>query len=71
MTYFFFLLALITGIMVSAQSGVNAALRQQLQNPVMAALISFGTGFLTLILGQWFTGGPMPSAERRRSMVRN
>jgi transporter family-2 protein len=50
MNYIYFLLAFFTGIAISIQAGVNANLRQAMTNPVLAAAISFGTGFIALIV---------------------
>lgn len=66
MLYYF--LALLTGAAVSVQSGVNSQLRQGLGNPVFAALISFGTGFLSLILFQSIMRGPAPALEALRTL---
>ncbi|RIV17296.1 DMT family transporter [Fibrisoma montanum] len=68
MTYFFLLLAFLTGIAVTVQAGVNANLRYMMGNPVLAAAISFGSGFLTLILTQLLTGGPLPAPETIRQV---
>lgn len=66
MTYVYILLAFLTGIAITVQAGVNANLRQALTNPVLAAAISFGTGFLSLLIVLLASGAPMPSLEAVR-----
>ncbi|WP_266368251.1 DMT family transporter [Tellurirhabdus rosea] len=61
MLYYF--LAFLTGIANSTQSGVNSQLRQGLANPILAAVCSFGIGFLTLIGIQLVIGQPAPPLE--------
>lgn len=68
MLYFYFLLAVLTGIANSTQSGVNSQLRQGLANPIMAAIGSFGIGLMTLIGIQMITGNSTPSLETIRSI---
>ncbi|NEU08894.1 DMT family transporter [Flavihumibacter sp. R14] len=47
---FYYVLAVIAGVMLASQSGINAQLRTAVGNPVIAALISFlvGTFFLSI-----------------------
>jgi transporter family-2 protein len=61
MNYVYLLLAFLTGLAVTIQAGVNANLRQAMASPVLAAAISFGTGFLSLILLLLAVGGSLPS----------
>ena len=68
MNYVYILLAFLTGIAISVQAGVNANLRQSLTNPVLAAGISFGTGFLSLILLLLVSGASVPSIEAVRQV---
>jgi bacterial/archaeal transporter family-2 protein len=68
MQYFFYILALLTGVAMSIQSGVNSGLRQGIGNPLLAAVISFGTGFLALILVQLSVGNPVPSLDSVRQI---
>ncbi len=49
MNYLFLLLAFLTGVAITVQAGVNANLRAVMGHPVLAASISFGTGFLSLL----------------------
>ncbi len=49
MNWIYFLLALLAGVGVSVQLGVNTQLRQEVTNPIISAFISFTVG--TLILG--------------------
>lgn len=66
MNYVYLLLAFLTGIAITVQAGVNANLRQALTNPVLAAAISFGTGFLSLIIMLLASGASVPSLEAVR-----
>lgn len=68
MQYIFYILALLTGVAMSIQSGVNSGLRQGIGNPLLAAVISFGTGFLALIVVQLSVGNPTPTLEAVRQI---
>ncbi len=63
MNYFYILLAFLTGIAVTVQAGVNANLRQAMTSPVLAAAISFGSGFLSLALVLLASRGTIPPFE--------
>ena len=64
----FLVLAFLTGIAISIQAGVNSNLRLGLNNPVLAALISFGTGFATLLILHLGMRGSLPSTDTLRSL---
>lgn len=68
MNYVYILLTFLTGIAITVQAGVNANLRQALTNPVLAAAISFGTGFLSLIVMLLASGASVPSLEAVRQV---
>ncbi|MDB5239738.1 MAG: hypothetical protein JWP57_363 [Spirosoma sp.] len=68
MNYFYMLLAFLTGIAISVQAGVNANLRQSLANPVLAAAISFGTGFVALLIMLLASRASTPSLEAVRQV---
>ncbi len=68
MQYLFYILALLTGVAMSIQSGVNSSLRQGIGNPLLAAVISFGTGFFALMLAQLSVGNPVPALESVRQI---
>ena len=67
--YVFLLLAFLTGIAIAVQAGVNSNLRLALNNPVLASLISFGTGFLTLLIVHLSTGGGVPPLAMLRQLT--
>ncbi|HEY0111284.1 MAG TPA: DMT family transporter [Fibrella sp.] len=69
MHYLFLLLALLTGIAISIQAGINSSLRLSLNNPLLASLISFGTGFFTLLLVHIATGGGLLPLASLRSLT--
>jgi len=68
MHYLFLVLAFLTGIAISIQAGVNSNLRLALNNPLMASLISFGTGFVTLLIVHLTTSGAVPPMATLRSL---
>lgn len=47
---FFYLLALLAGMGIAAQGGINAQLRSVVGNPVMATLISFLVGTIVIVI---------------------
>ncbi|WP_445501761.1 DMT family transporter [Microvirga sp. G4-2] len=58
---------LIGGVFLSSQAPINAALARALGDPLLAACISFGIGFLVLAIisafrGAWPSGSAMASA---------
>lgn len=69
MHYLFLVLAFLTGVAISIQAGVNSNLRLALNNPLLASLISFGTGFFTLLLVHLSTGGSVPPMATLRSLA--
>lgn len=68
MNYIYFLLAFFTGIAISIQAGVNANLRQAMTNPVLAAAISFGTGFVALMVMLLASRALIPSVDTIRQV---
>ena len=63
MNYIYILLAFLTGLAVTIQAGVNANLRQMMANPVLAAAISFGSGFLSLLIVLIATSASIPALD--------
>ncbi|GAB4049883.1 DMT family transporter [Spirosoma litoris] len=63
MNYIYLVLAFIVGLAITVQAGVNANLRQAMANPILAAIISFGSGFIALVLMFLATGGSTPPFE--------
>jgi len=63
MNYFYVLFAFLVGIAITVQAGVNANLRHAVGNPILAAVISFGSGFICLVLMFLASGGSLPSLE--------
>ncbi len=62
--YLFF--AFLIGIAITVQAGVNANLRQAMASPVLAAAISFGSGFVALVLMLLASGGSVPPETIRQ-----
>lgn len=60
MKILYYLLPLIAGIAMSIQSGINSQLREAIQHPLMAALISFLVGTVALSLLLIFYRQPLP-----------
>jgi bacterial/archaeal transporter family-2 protein len=50
MKILYFILPLLAGIMMTVQSGINSQLRTAIQHPLLAALISFLSGTVALIV---------------------
>lgn len=50
MKNYFYLLSLLAGVAVAVQTGVNSQLRNDTNNPVLTALISFGIGTIALMI---------------------
>ncbi|QMW00960.1 DMT family transporter [Spirosoma foliorum] len=63
MNYIYLVLAFIVGLAITVQAGVNANLRQAMSNPILAAIVSFGSGFMVLVLMFLATGGSIPPFE--------
>jgi transporter family-2 protein len=63
-----YLLIAAAGLLVAMQAGSNATLQKSLQNPVMASVISFGSGLGVLLLAlaiyTAFTRAPMPRGQQ-------
>ena len=62
-----FLGIILGGVFLASQAPINAALARAMGDPVLAACISFGVGFLILAVvsafrGAWPTGGAVASA---------
>ncbi|MGK2905092.1 MAG: DMT family transporter [Desulfuromonadales bacterium] len=60
-TTLFILMALVAGMSVPTQAGINAQLGLWTRSPVLASTISFMVGTLTLILYSLVTRIPLPS----------
>jgi len=63
MNYLFLALAFLTGVAITIQAGVNANLRAVMGHPVLAASISFGAGFLSLLTFVLVSRVPIPPLE--------
>jgi len=62
MNWLFLFLAFLIGISNAVQSGVNAQLRESLNNPILAALTSFAVGLIVLLIAfACFNQSPVPS----------
>ncbi|MFD2574417.1 DMT family transporter [Spirosoma soli] len=68
MNYLYIFLAFLTGLAVTVQGGVNANLRQAMNNPLLAAAISFGSGFLALILVLLTSSPAIPTLDTVRQV---
>jgi transporter family-2 protein len=60
-TTLFILMALVAGMSVPTQAGINSQLGLWTRSPVLASTISFMVGTLTLVLYSLITRIPMPS----------
>ena len=68
MNYLFLVLAFLTGVAITIQAGVNANLRAVIGHPVLAASISFGAGFLSLLTLVLVSRVPVPPLEAIRQV---
>lgn len=66
--YVYIVLALVGGACLATQSAVNARLSLAAAHPVTAAAISFGIGFLCLIVGTLVFRAPVPAAAALEAM---
>ncbi|MCX6218075.1 DMT family transporter [Spirosoma sp.] len=63
MNYIYIFFAFLIGLAITVQAGVNANLRQAMASPILAAAVSFGSGFVVLVLLFMGSGAPVPSLE--------
>ncbi|MFC5409226.1 DMT family transporter [Larkinella bovis] len=68
MNFLYFLFAFLVGVATSVQSGVNSQLRQMVTHPILAALISFGSGFVVLTVISLILRAPVPTWEAVREI---
>ena len=68
MNYVYLLLAFLVGLAITVQAGVNANLRQAMSSPILAAAISFGSGFIVLVLLFLASGGSTPATDTIRQV---
>lgn len=64
----YYALALLAGVLLPAQAGINSLLSKQLKHPVWAALVSFTVGTLALALYAAFAVRRVPSGVKLLSM---
>ena len=60
MKIIFYVLPVLAGITIAVQSGINAQLRVAVNNPMLAAFISFFTGTVVLTLILFFSKQALP-----------
>lgn len=68
MNYLYLVFAFLVGLAITVQAGVNANLRQAMASPFLAAAISFGSGFIALVLMFLASGGSIPATETIRQV---
>lgn len=68
MNIIYYVLAFLCGVTNSTQSGVNAELRKSINNPIIAAIISFASGLMALILISPFFKESIPSFNTIKSL---
>ncbi len=69
MYWIFIFLAFIIGMATTIQAGVNSQMRVAINNPILAAIISFSGGLTVLIFAfTFFNTGPIPSLESLRQV---
>ncbi len=69
MNWIFLVLAFLIGISNAVQSGVNVQLRESINNPILAAIISFFGGLVVLLIAYaCFNQNPIPSFSEIRQV---
>ena len=63
MRLFFIIMSFIFGALAPTQAGVNLKLRGFVGDPVLAAIVSFSVGTLSLIAYAYFTKVPLPEGS--------
>ncbi|ADL12726.1 DMT family transporter [Acetohalobium arabaticum] len=63
MTLIFMFFALLAGVIVTFQIGINSQLQLFLNNPVQAALVSFSVGTISLLLYSVIAGYDWPTLQ--------
>lgn len=63
MNYIYIFFAFLIGMAITVQAGVNANLRQAMASPILAAAVSFGSGFVVLVLLFMGSGASVPPLE--------
>ena len=63
MTWLYAGLALVSGALLAVQVGLNNGLRERMSHPLQAALLSFGSGTLALMVVVLALRPPLPRAE--------
>ncbi|GAB3038889.1 DMT family transporter [Spirosoma pulveris] len=63
MNYIYIFFAFLIGMAITVQAGVNANLRQAMASPILAAAVSFGSGFVVLVLLFMGSGASIPPLE--------
>ena len=63
------LLALVVGLALPVQTGINAQLRTHLGSPLMAALVSFAVGTLALVAAAVASRAPLPASAPKSTAL--
>jgi len=61
---FYLLLAVIAGVMIPFQAGINAQLAQLVHGPIRAALVSFVVGTIALLVVAALIPRPLPAVSK-------
>ena len=68
MKVLFYVLPLLAGVAISIQAGVNSQLRSALNNPILAAFVSFVTGTIALAIMVLFVRKNFPPLDVYRGI---
>ncbi|WP_319763810.1 DMT family transporter [Maridesulfovibrio sp.] len=63
MRLFFIMMSFVFGALAPTQAGVNLRLKGFVGDPILAAIVSFTVGTLSLLAYAYFTKVPLPHAE--------
>lgn len=69
MTWLTYLFAILAGAANPAQSGANAQLNKSLEQPLIAAVVVYGTGLLGVLLVSCFTLGSLGATMQKAADV--
>lgn len=64
---FYYIAALLAGVALPVQVGINKGLQGILERPILVTLVSFTVGTLTCLISAVISRAPLPSPERVRS----
>lgn len=68
MNYFYFLIAILAGAIFALQPPLNASIARTLNNPLLAALVSFSVGTIVLLIINLIIGIKFPPVTKLQTL---